>query len=202
MKELEQSIIKSNLSKAFLSSTDARPAAARVDMAKTFQAINQMIEDGIIQSYAVGGATAAFFYVEPDTTFDVGIFCVSSGWEENKLDILGPLYEYLSSKKYEPQEDGVIIEGFRVQFLPVFDPLNDEAVQNANDLTYSSVPVRVMNPEYLVAIMLQTGRPKDYARVLRFLDADAFDVGALKEILSRHELESKLTILRQLGANI
>jgi len=34
-------------------------------MEKVFRLLNQMVRDGEIQNYAIGGAIAAVFYVEP-----------------------------------------------------------------------------------------------------------------------------------------
>ena len=42
---------------------------------EVFAAINQMKSDGVIDRYAVGGAVAATFYLEPVSTLDVDIFC-------------------------------------------------------------------------------------------------------------------------------
>jgi hypothetical protein len=40
----------------------------------TIESINQMLADGIIGKYAVGGAVGAWFYLEPAATLDVDIF--------------------------------------------------------------------------------------------------------------------------------
>jgi hypothetical protein len=172
------------------------PRGVRIDRA--FQVINQMVADGVIESYAIGGATAAFFYIEPDTTFDVDIFCVLRGITTNALVMLTPIYDYLRSKEYQPEDEAINIEGVAVQFLPVFNSLNEEAVAQARHFDYEGTPVRVMSPEHLVAIMLQTGRPKDYVRVARFLEAEAFDIDNLSQILTRHKLEKEWTALRLL----
>jgi hypothetical protein len=49
-------------------------------------------------------------------------------------------------------------------------------------------PVRVFTPEHIVAIALETGRAKDKARVLQFIEANAVDLGRVREILTRHGL--------------
>jgi hypothetical protein len=82
--------------------------------------------------------------------------------------------------------------------LPVFNPLNEEAVAHAREFDYEGIPVRVMTPEYLVAIMLQTGRSKDFVRVARFLEASAFDLGGLSQILKRHNLTKEWAALMHL----
>lgn len=65
---------------------------------------------------------AAFVYIEPGTTFDLNIFLV---WESNPGGLLnlGPIYGYLMARGYVPRREGVLIEDWEVQFLPVSSPL-------------------------------------------------------------------------------
>jgi hypothetical protein len=98
------------------------------------------------------------------------------------------LYEYLYKFGYEPQDETIEIAGWPVQFLPIFNPLLEEAYEQAATITFHDVPTRIMQVEHLVAIMIQTGRPKDYARLLRFLEAKAVNVAALEPILAKHDL--------------
>ena len=49
-------------------------------------------------------------------------------------------------------------------------------------------PAFVLSAEHLVAIALQTGRAKDKARILQFLEADLPDQTLLQDILQRHGL--------------
>jgi hypothetical protein len=53
------------------------------------------------------------------------------------------------------------------------------------------VKTRVMSPEHLVAIALQTGRSKDYIRVLQFVEHEAVDLEKLQKILEQHQLTGK-----------
>ena len=45
-----------------------------------------------------------------------------------------------------------------------------------------------MQAEHLIAIMLQTGRLKDHARIEQFVELDVLDQKQLDSILARHEL--------------
>jgi hypothetical protein len=171
----------------------ASAKGARIDLA--FSVINQMVADGVIEKYAIGGATGAFFYIEPDFTYDVDVFCVLSVVETDAIVSLSPIYRYLESKGYKAVDEAVDVEGVAVQFLPVFNPLNEEAVEQAREFDYQGVPVCVMSPEHLMAIMLQTGRSKDYVRVARFLDSQAFDDDALKIVLTQHGLDKQWNAL-------
>lgn len=159
-------------------------------MDQTLKVINQMKEEGVIESYAIGGAIAAMFYIDPFATEDLDIFFAISG-TGSALDLLSPIYAYLDKLNYHPEGAMVNIEGWPVQFLPIYKPLIEEAVEQANETEYNQTPVRVMRAEHLVAIMLDTGRPKDYARITRFLEVGAVDTEALMDILSRHKLEEK-----------
>jgi len=50
------------------------------------------------------------------------------------------------------------------------------------------VPVRVLSAEHLAAIALETGRPKDHARLVQFVDSGILDEQRLAAILGRHGL--------------
>lgn len=159
-------------------------------MEKIFKVINRMVKKGVIQNYALGGAIGAMFYVEPFSTFDIDVFFSVQG-AESDLMILAPIYEFLSGLGYQAERENVNIEGWPVQFLPVFNALTEEAVERAVEFDYKKRPVRVMRPEHLVAIMLDTGRAKDYARIDLFLKGQVLNLEALAAVLSRHRLKSK-----------
>jgi hypothetical protein len=159
-------------------------------MKDTFAVIHRMKEAGVIENYAVGGAIAAMFYVDPFATEDVDIFFVIRG-AGDALDLLSPIYAYLGTLGYVADEAMINIEGWSVQFLPVYNPLIEEAVEQAREVEYLQIPVRVISAEHLVAIMLDTGRPKDYARIARFLELDVLDMASLTDILLRHNLKDK-----------
>ena len=149
-----------------------------------------MKEDGVIENYAVGGAVAAMFYIEAFATEDLDIFFALSD-AGRALDLLAPIHDYLKRRGYQPEGATVDIEGWPVQFLPLYKPLIEEAVERAVETEYGQTFVRVVSSEHLVAIMLDTGRPKDYARIARFLELSVVDVERLARILARHGLGQK-----------
>src|SRR5436853_929873 len=99
-------------------------------MKETFKVINQMVKDGVIEEYAIGGAVAAIYYLEPFDTADLGIFFQVSAMG-NDLTLLAPIYEYLTVRGYKAKGESIYIEGLPVQFLPVFNPLTEEGVERA-----------------------------------------------------------------------
>ncbi len=159
-------------------------------MEKTLKVINRMKADGVIDDYAIGGAVAAIFYVEPFDTFDLDIFFAVKS-PPHELAVLAPLYEYLATRGYTEDREYVQVEGWPVQFLPIYSPLIAEAVQAAMEIKFKRTPTRVMRAEHLAAIMLETGRPKDYARLSQFLEAGVLDAVALADVLARYGLSKK-----------
>lgn len=159
-------------------------------MEETLNVLNAMVEDGVIENYAIGGAVAAIYYLEPFDTSDVDIF-VQLKASANELMVLTPIYDYLRRRGYNSKGESIQIEDFPVQFLPVFNRLTDEAVSEAMTIKYARTQTRVMRAEHLVAIMLDTGRPKDYLRIGMFLEQDLVNTSSLADVLRRHGLSEK-----------
>jgi hypothetical protein len=160
-------------------------------MKETLAVLNQMVADGALENYALAGAVAAMFYVEPFSTHDIDVLVVTSE-TEGKLIAELPGWKYLSSRGYrEIRGEGIVIEGWPVQFLPVSNALEHEAYLNAMDQNTDDVTVRVVQPEHLVAMMLKTGRLKDFARIQMFLSQDVINSEVLNDVLQRHDLTQK-----------
>jgi hypothetical protein len=160
-------------------------------MKRVFRLLNEMVRDGAIPNYAIGGAIGAVFYVEPFATQDVDVFVLMET-ETSGLVTTIPGCSYLNDRGFtDVRGDAIVVDDWPVQFIPVSDELEAEAYLNAATFEFEGEPVRVMLAEHLVAIMLKTGRLKDRARVQMFLSQDAVDLELLAEIIKRHDLETK-----------
>lgn len=151
-------------------------------MEKTLRVLNRMVKAGVIERYAIGGAVAAIFYIEPINTNHLDIFFHVKD-ESAGLDVLAPLCDYLAGFGYKGRGETIEIEGWPVQFLPIFNPLLEEAVERAKEVPFQKTKTWVIQAEHLVAIMLQTGRPKDHARIVQFIEHDVVDPDRLTDIL-------------------
>lgn len=171
--------------------------SARLKLARTLRVINEMTSNGVIGRYAIGGAIGATFYLEPLTTMDVDVF-VAIYPEAGGLITPRPIYEYLDKRGYKPVGEAIKIEDWLVQFLPPTGPLVEEAIAQAREVPVADdLQTFVLTAEHLVAIALQTGRPKDMARILQFVEAGKFDADRLQQILERHGLVSRWTDFKQ-----
>lgn len=160
-------------------------------MKKVFQLLNAMVRDGEVSNYAIGGAIAAVFYVEPFSTQDIDVF-VMMKTEPTGLVTTIPGWDYLKKRGYtEIRGEAIVVEGWPVQFIPVSNALEEEAYLNATTLDFEGEHVRVLLAEHLVAIMLQAGRLKDLARVQMFLSQEAVDQEILRDIITRHNLDKQ-----------
>lgn len=164
---------------------------------KVLAEINQMQRDGVITGYAIGGAVGATFYLEPSATLDIDIFVGFEAGPGSRLISPQPIYDYLTGRGHTARGEHIEIAGWPVQFLPPTGPLAEEALAEACATDVDGEPTRVFLAEHLVAIALETGRTKDMARILQFVDAGVLDADKLEDILARHGLASRWTSFEQ-----
>ena len=150
-----------------------------------------MQADGVVGSYAIGGAVGATFYLEPVATLDIDVFVSFQKTSDSPLVALTPIYDYLTARGHKAEREYIVIGGWPVQFLPASNGLVEEALERAVETDVEGVRTRVMTAEHLTAIALQTGRAKDYARILQFIESGTLDADRLDEILKRHGLVAK-----------
>ena len=156
-------------------------------MEKTLAVLNELETVGLIRRYAIGGAVALLFYTEPVVTYDLDAFCLLPT-ETGPLITLSPIYEYLQQQGWPAQQEHILIAGIPVQLIPAYNDLVVEAVTMAPEQSFKQTRTRVLLYEHLLAIMLQTGRPKDRLRLLQSLEERQPDGPVLQEILGRHGL--------------
>ena len=171
-------------------------------MKQTLDVLNAMEADGIIGRYALAGAVAAYNYIEPTVTEDLDIlvaFRQPSGQGIASMISLTPIFSYLKAKGYaEFRKEGIVVEDWPVQFLPVADALDAEALAQAEEILIDepqgSVRTRVLRPEHLAAIALRVRRPKDLVRITQFLEENVIEHSALCDVIERHGLKNAWTL--------
>ena len=154
------------------------------------EVIDKMMKDHVIDAYALGGATAANIYIQSFNTRDFDFFVHLAG-DFPLLDLLRSIIDYLERLGYTLDGVEFNIAGQPVQFIPVPDELTEEAVSNANVVAIGDFEMRVLSPEYLVAVMLQTHRPTDLARARIFLDQGKVEIDDLRILIERYKLHDQ-----------
>ena len=157
--------------------------------AEALKTVNQMKEAGVLREYAVGGAMALVFWTEPVATYDLDVL-VKLPAQDGPIVSLADLYQWLASRGWAAHAEHVIIAGVPVQFLPAHNLLADEAISAAAWLDYSGVPVRVVRPEYLIALYLepaaQTRKRRERAAAL--YESPAVDRQQVSDLMARFHL--------------
>lgn len=156
-------------------------------MDELIEVLHELVEKGFVREYAIGGAGAVQFFTEPVLTFDMDVFVVFPE-QEGKLIDISPLYEFLRAKGYAVEKEHVRIGGVPTQFLPVSTPLRQDAMAAARTMRYGTRAVRVMSLEHVAAMMVETGRPKDWMRLAVVAEAEELDRGAFLDLLKRFGL--------------
>lgn len=179
----------------------ASAAAALKAMHEALRALNQIVSDRVIEKCAIGGAVGSAFFIEATQTEDVDVF-VHPQAGPSGLVTLTPIFDALV-KRGGTIEDGYVQFGeWPIQILSDATPLIAEAIEEAIDVPFDEIPTRVFTAEHLCAVALEAGRAKDYLRVTMFLEQDAVDRAALRELAKRHGLLDALgRVLPEPGGN-
>ena len=155
-------------------------------MKELAQLLNDMREIGVISDYALFGAMAQMRYTEPIATLDAHVLVVVSGKE--RLDVLRPLYEFCATKGFHPEGEAITVGAWPVQFIPVFSPLTQEALEDAEIADFDGVPFRVVRAAHLAVIALSVGRAKDFTRILGLLEAVSVSRREVADLAAKHGL--------------
>src|SRR5438128_2256336 len=152
--------------------------------ADALRVLNDMKGSGVVKDYAVADAMGMVFCAEPIPTYDLDVLVFLPG-DEARIVNLAPLYDWAAGRGYTAQAEHVMIEGVPVQFLPAHNGLAEEAIDRAVTLEYEDVPVRVVRPEYLVALYLEPGARtlKRRERAAAVMESTALDPAALDDPL-------------------
>jgi hypothetical protein len=156
-------------------------------MKETLKKINELIELGIIEKYAIAGGMGQFYYIEPSVTYDLDLI-IHIPSEESTLNPLSKIYEWADKNNYKPLKEHIIIEGIPVQFLLEYNDLVTAALNNRSKIKLFDEETYILKPEYLMAIMLQTGRSTDKERLTKFLTEADYNKDIFSAILNKFDL--------------
>jgi hypothetical protein len=112
---------------------------------------------------------------------------------ENKTPLISltPVYDWFKNKGYRFDKEHILIEGVPVQFIPAYNELVEEAVKNSLEKQFGNSTVKVISPEYLISIMVDTFRQKDKERIIRFREQAEINYKLLNKILLKFDLLDK-----------
>lgn len=162
------------------------PPSDNLPLANVMRAANELVAAGFIKDWALGGALAAIYYVEPFATYDADIFFIPKG--KGLTAGIPAIYAHLQAQGWRVEREHLLIRGFPVQFLAAHG-LTEEAVREAERIDYEGVPAKVFRAEHIIAIAASVGRAKDKARIELLLQQAKLDRTYLENVLKRHKLK-------------
>ena len=164
-------------------------------MKETLEILNTMVQSGVILDFSISGAVAAIYHSEPMTTAVLDVFV--SFPESSCQASVAPVLDHLRERGFhEFVQEGIMVHGVPVRFLPVAPGLSSEAHAHAIREEYQSIPIRVVEKEYLMATLLTVGRPEELRRLLDFVSRDDFDHARFDSIVDRHGLADQWQTIR------
>ena len=167
-----------------------------MNLKPVIRAFDQLKAEGVIKGYALGGAMASIFYVEPFLTYDIDLFIALAQPPKTLID-LSPVYRRLEELGHQPVGEHIQVEDNPVQLLVPADALDTEAMHEAQPLSYAGLTVKVFLPEHLLAIYLKVNRPKDRLKCQLLLDSGVLDLKRFEGIVTRHHLEDQWNRVRR-----
>jgi hypothetical protein len=150
--------------------------------------LNAMRSSGIVLDYALFGATAQMRYTEPVATLDADVLIAVP--LPDRLDVLAPVYEFCASRGLQPEGESIRVGRWPVQFVPVFSPLTQAAVQDAETADFEGVPFRVVRADYLAVIALSVVRAKNFVRLLALIESGSVTRDQIRALAARHNLSA------------
>ena len=124
-------------------------------MKAALDALNALVTRGVVETYAIGGAVGAAFYIQAMQTEDVDAFVVVRR-SSSLLESLGPIYEALKDLGGVVDREHVRFGAWPLQILTDATPLVGEAIREAVAVDFEGIHTRVFTPEHLCAIALDT----------------------------------------------
>jgi DNA-binding Lrp family transcriptional regulator len=146
---------------------------------KVIKRLNRLKETGVIKDYAIGGAHAVAYYLEPVKTLDLDIFVFAESDQDFYI-----FRTYIKKAGFRVRGTHVIIDDTPVHFLPgSLHPFINEAVRRAKRIRVRSIPTKVLTAEYLIVSLLMAFRLKDKMVIPDLLDLA--DMERLRTIIER-----------------
>ena len=146
---------------------------------KVIKRLNRLKETGVIKDYAIGGAHAVAYYLEPVKTLDLDIFVFAESDQDFSI-----FRTYIKKAGFRVRGTHVIIDDTPVHFLPgSLHPFINEAVRRAKRIRVRSIPTKVLTAEHLIVSLLMAFRLKDKMVIPDLLDLA--DMERLRTIIER-----------------
>jgi hypothetical protein len=146
---------------------------------KVIKRLNRLKEKGVIKDYAIGGALAVAYYLEPVKTLVLDIFVFAESDKDFYI-----FRTYIKKAGFRVRGTHVIIDDTPIHFLPgSLHPFINEAVRRAKRIRVRSIPTKVLTAEYLIVSLLMAFRLKDKMVIPDLLELA--DMERLRTIIER-----------------
>ncbi len=150
--------------------------------------LNEMCAAGVIQNYALFGATAQMRYTEPVATLDAQVLVAAA--QPDRPDVFRDIYAFCAVRGYPAEGESIRVGAWPTQFVPVFSALTREAMNHAETADFEGVPLRVVQAAHLAVIALSFARAKDFARILALLESGSVSRQEIAQLAARHGLSA------------
>jgi predicted nucleotidyltransferase len=158
----------------------------RLDVIAVVKILNNLKRQHKLKDYAIFGATAASYYMEPVYTEDIDVLVLASSDQEYIT-----AWREISKYGERVKDFGFIIAQTEVQILPTsVHPLFEDSLRKARRIKVGGVNTKVVDREHLILMFLRANRIKDRFKASILLQD--VNLTYLNELLERFDTDGKL----------
>lgn len=129
----------------------------KLDVEAVVRVLNQLKLRRKLKDYAIFGAVASTYYIEPIYTEDIDII-VYANTDLEYISIWRELAKFAQKKL----DFGFIISDTKVQIQPIsIHPLYESALKNAKVVRIGNIRTKLVDREHLILLALRAFRQKD-----------------------------------------
>ncbi|HVF70800.1 MAG TPA: hypothetical protein VM940_04250 [Chthoniobacterales bacterium] len=105
--------------------------SSAIPLGEVLRAANDLVAAGLIKEYALGGALAAIYYVEPFTTYDADIMFIAA--EEGLPAGIPAIYAHLQERGWRVEREHLLVDGFPLPISGCHGPDRRSGPQHSAD---------------------------------------------------------------------
>lgn len=151
-------------------------------MRDPLRALNRVVADGVIETYAIGGGIGAAFHLEPSLTEELEVLVLEGTQRAPGIE------EALILQGGVSEAGRVRFGAWPLRLILSANALMEAAIREALSVEFAGIPARVCTAEHLCALALQAGSIHGEMRAAMFVEEQKVDRARLAHLAGQHGL--------------
>jgi hypothetical protein len=160
-------------------------------MQDALRALNSLVGNGTIASYAIAGSVAVSFHLEPHTTEELEVLVQFPAGEVG-LPSQGKLHAAIATLGGSIEDERIRLGSWPIRMIAADTPFLREALETAPAVNLDGIPFHLLRLDYLCAMAVACGSTapgrqyRHNRQIAMLIEHDAVDVSMVNSLLARH----------------